>query len=63
MYKTGGSYLSSDVFKVAIESGVVKYYKSGVLVYTSATAPTYPLGLDTTILSISGSITQAHITK
>ncbi|MDQ5823423.1 MAG: DUF6443 domain-containing protein, partial [Chloroflexota bacterium] len=38
-----GTYLAGDVFKVAVESGVVKYYKNGTLFRTSAVAPTYPL--------------------
>lgn len=31
------------LFRVAIESGVVKYYKDGVLIYTSLVSPTYPI--------------------
>jgi prepilin-type N-terminal cleavage/methylation domain-containing protein len=41
-----GTYTATDIFKVAIESGIVKYYKNGVLFYSHATTPTYPLRFD-----------------
>lgn len=63
VYKTGGSYVSGDVFKIAIEAGVVKYYKNSTLVYTSAVAPTYPIGLDTTMNTVGSTVSAAKITK
>jgi hypothetical protein len=62
-YKTGGSYVSGDVFKIAIQGGVVKYYKNGGLVYTSTVAPTYPLGLDTSMLTVGSTVGSAKITR
>jgi hypothetical protein len=44
---SGGSYVPGDIFRVAIESNVVKYYKNGVVFYTSAVTPTgYPYRFD-----------------
>ncbi|MDX6529064.1 MAG: hypothetical protein QOH41_1354, partial [Blastocatellia bacterium] len=40
------TYTTADVFRVAVEGGVVKYRKNGTLVYTSTVAPTYPLLVD-----------------
>jgi RHS repeat-associated protein len=43
------TYVAGDVFRVAVESGVVKYYKNATLIDTSSQPPTYPLGVDTSI--------------
>ena len=51
---------AGDVFKVAVDGATVKYYKNGVLVYTSTVAPTYPRGLDTTLLNAGSRIGRAH---
>jgi len=48
------TFTTADVFRVAIEGGVVKYRKNGALVYTSSLAPTYPLLVDAG-LYVSGS--------
>ncbi|HEX4961881.1 MAG TPA: hypothetical protein VF173_13650 [Thermoanaerobaculia bacterium] len=37
----------------------MKYYKNGVLFYTSAAAPTYPLLVDTSLLSAGATVTDA----
>jgi len=63
---SGLSFTTGDIFKVAVESGVVKYYKNGgTPFYTSLTAPTYPLLLDTSFYSGAGyvpaTITNAKI--
>ncbi len=50
-----------DTIRVAVESGVVKYYLNGAPVYVSAASPTYPLLLDTSINSSYGRITNASI--
>src|SRR5205807_299916 len=55
------SLTPGDIVKVAVESGVVKYYRNGVLVYTSAMAPTYPLLFDSSINSRFGKIYNAYI--
>ena len=48
----GATYVAGDVLRVAVESGAVKYYKNGVLLYTSTVAPVYPLQVDTSLLSL-----------
>jgi alpha-tubulin suppressor-like RCC1 family protein len=42
-----GSYATGDRLRVRVESGVVKYYKNGTLLYTSSVSPTLPLRIDT----------------
>jgi hypothetical protein len=51
-----GAYALNDVFRVAVESGVVKYRKNGVVLYTSTVTPTYPLLVDTAISIPGGTI-------
>jgi len=41
--ETGESYMTGDMLRVEVDAGVVKYFRNGVLYYTSLTAPTYPL--------------------
>ncbi|MFM7054751.1 MAG: hypothetical protein ACKOX7_08420, partial [Bacteroidota bacterium] len=38
-----GSYFANDTFRVAVETGLVKYYRNGRLFYTSTVTPTLPL--------------------
>jgi hypothetical protein len=56
-----GTYAVGDVLKVAVESGVVKYYRNGGLVYTSSASPTYPLLVDTSINSTGGRVSNVYI--
>lgn len=53
----------TDIFKVAIENGVVNYYKNGSVFYTSATAPTYPIYADCSLHchGAANKITNAYI--
>ena len=50
-YRGETSYTATNVFRIAVENGAVKYYKDGVVFYTSQVAPTYPLLVDTALLS------------
>ncbi len=61
VYKGETTYNSGDVFRVAVEGGVVKYYKNGSLIYTSAKTPTYPLIVDTAFGESGATITNANI--
>jgi hypothetical protein len=58
-------YQPGDRFRVAIEGGVVKYYRiSGgtmTLLYTSTVAPTYPLMADTSLYYTGAEISDAVI--
>ncbi|HEX8221736.1 MAG TPA: PA14 domain-containing protein [Chloroflexia bacterium] len=56
-----GSKAVGSVLKVAVESGVVKYYINDALVYTSAKVPTYPLIFDDSIANLGGKIQNAYI--
>jgi endonuclease/exonuclease/phosphatase family metal-dependent hydrolase len=56
VYKSEGWYSAGDVFKIAVEGGIVKYYRNGGLVYTSRTAAPGPLVVDTTLVSIGAAV-------
>ena len=56
-----GAYASGDKLKVAVESGVVKYYRNGTLLYTSTQAPTLPLRADASIYSAGTTIQDATL--
>jgi len=58
-----GSYAANDVFRIAVEANVVKYYQNGVLRYISGTAPTLPLLVDVSINSLSGTVTNAIVSN
>jgi Chitobiase/beta-hexosaminidase C-terminal domain len=55
------AYVAGDTLRVAVEGGVVKYRKNGVLIYTSSIAPTFPLLVDTSFHRPGASIQQAVI--
>jgi len=51
-----GSYAASDHLKVAVENGVVKYYRNGTLLYTSTVTPQYPLLVDTSLNTVNSGV-------
>ncbi len=55
-YTSPGAYAAGDTFKVAVVSGEVKYYRNGTLFYTSLTAPTYPLIVDTALYDLGSTL-------
>ena len=61
VYKWDMYHVAGAVYKVAIESGKVKYYQNGTLKYTSAAVPTYPLVLDSTIDVVGSAVQNAVI--
>lgn len=61
VYRADTPIAAGDRFKVAVEAGVVKYYKNGVRFYTSAKAPTYPLLVDSSLLGAGATVTNAVI--
>jgi hypothetical protein len=62
VYKFGSvPFVSGDVFRVAVVSGVVKYSKNGSVFYTSAKAPTYPLLVDASLAGVQSTIANAMI--
>lgn len=64
VYKTEGTFVAGDVFKIAVEAGsVVRYYKNGTLVYTSTTNPAnYPYRMATTLFATGAAVNGAVIT-
>ena len=58
---TGMGYTTGDVFRIAVESGVVKYYKNGMPWYTSTVTPTYPLLADASLRGWNATISNAVI--
>ena len=56
-----GPYAAGDVFQVRVTGGVVSYWKNGFQFYTSASAPTYPLLLDSSIKTPGATILDAAI--
>jgi hypothetical protein len=61
IYRSDTPLAAGDRFKVAVEGGVVKYYKNGVLFYTSTVSPVYPLLVDSSLLSTGATVTDAVI--
>jgi hypothetical protein len=61
IYQAETTYVSGDVFRIAIEGGVVKYYKNGVRLFTSGRAPSYPLKADATFTHLGSTINNAAI--
>jgi RHS repeat-associated protein len=57
----GAGYNTGDILRVAIEGGVVKYYRNSALVYTSPVAPTYPLLVDTSLWGTNSTLTNVVI--
>jgi hypothetical protein len=59
LYRVGSmTYAAGDLFRIAVASGTVRYYKNGTLLYTSALAPAYPLLVDTSFLDTGGAFSK-----
>ncbi len=58
-----GTYNSGDVFKIAVEGNVIKYYRNLAIVYTSTVTPVLPLLADISIYSNSGTVSNAIISN
>ena len=54
-------YRTGDVFRVAVQAGVVRYYKNGGLFQSSLNSPVYPLFADASFLTVGGRIDNAVI--
>jgi hypothetical protein len=54
-----GAYATGDRLRVAVVSGVVRYYRNGELFYTSTVAPSYPLTVDSALYSQGATIKAA----
>jgi hypothetical protein len=58
-----GTYTTGDILKITVESGVVKYYKNGVLQYISQTAPTLPMLVDVSINDAGGTLSNVLVSN
>ncbi|MGA9772457.1 MAG: fibronectin type III domain-containing protein, partial [Blastocatellia bacterium] len=54
-------YKANNVFRIAIESGVVNYYKNGSVFYTSSARPVYPLLVNASLMHSMSSISNVMI--
>jgi alpha-tubulin suppressor-like RCC1 family protein len=54
-----GPYASGDVLRISTESGTVRYWRNGALLYTSGATPAYPLAVDTALHSVGGTVEEA----
>ena len=61
LWKADTPYVSGDRFRIAVESGVVRYYKNAVPFYTSLRAPSYPLVANASIFQLAGTIRDATL--
>ena len=60
-YKADTSFVAGDVFRVAVQSGVVRYSKNGAVFYTSQLAPAYPLVLAAALSNRPSAVSNAMI--
>ena len=63
VYKAEFLHIAGATYKIAVEGGAVKYYQNGVLKYTSTLAPTYPLLVDTSLLTLGAAVQNAMISS
>src|SRR5207249_11866754 len=61
VYRADTSFVAGDVFRVAVQSGVVRYSKNGTVFYTSQAAPAYPLVLAAALANRNGVVAGAVI--
>ncbi|MFL6214632.1 MAG: fibronectin type III domain-containing protein [Blastocatellia bacterium] len=54
-------YKPNNVFRVALESNVVHYYKNGELIYTSEARPAYPMLVTASLVSAMSSIDRSIV--
>src|SRR5882724_2654108 len=60
-YRADTSFVAGDTFRVAVQSGVVRYSKNGTVFYTSQAAPAYPLVLAAALANRNGVVGGAVI--
>ncbi|MEX0902946.1 MAG: LamG-like jellyroll fold domain-containing protein [Pseudohongiellaceae bacterium] len=58
-YRSDIFFSQGDTFRIAVDEGEVTYAKNGRVFYTSRSTPRYPLTVDTALLSMNGSFTDA----
>jgi VCBS repeat protein/purple acid phosphatase-like protein len=61
VYRTDTTFVTGDVFRIAVEAGTVNYYKNGNFFYRSGALPVYPLQVDASLLDLGSAISNAVI--
>jgi hypothetical protein len=60
-YRAGIAVGSGDALRIRVRSGVVSYAKNGGVFYTSSTAASYPLQVDTSLVSSGATLSNARL--
>jgi len=63
VYRADTPFTPGDVFRIAVQSGVVRYSKNGTVFYSSAATPGYPLVLAAALATRSATVGGAVITS
>ena len=61
LYRMDMRYQTNDVFRIAVENGVVRYYRNGARIYQSLVAPKYPLVAAASLINLNATVTNAMI--
>jgi hypothetical protein len=56
-----GTYVTGDVFRVAVTGGIVRYSKNGTVFYTSTQTPIYPLLVDSWLYTQNATLNNVAI--
>lgn len=62
-YRGDASFALNDVFRIAVESGVVNFYKNGVKLASGSAAPVYPLKAGAVFSYLNGEISNAKLSS
>jgi hypothetical protein len=62
-YRVDIPFAGGDVFRIAVESGAVKYYKNGAPFYRSRLAPALPLVASASLLDLNSAISNVVISS
>jgi hypothetical protein len=62
-YRTAITVGSGDVLRIRVRAGVVSYARNGAVFYTSDTAASYPLRVDTSFISSGSTLSNARISQ
>ncbi len=60
-YRAGITVGSGDVLRIAVQEGVVSYARNGKVFYTSDTAPSYPLRVESLFISSGSTLARARV--
>jgi hypothetical protein len=56
-----GPYFAGDVFRVAVDQGLIRYSRNGAALPSTPRTPTYPLRVDTSLYTQNAQITNAIV--